>query len=86
MEDFIELLVVRPFTALIGGLEMLTQDLPLTVKMDAMISRAVQVLSRPANAHFQIIEHSGMNVAGRWASASGTQSSAPAECLKDSEE
>ena len=67
MESFVELFMVRPVAAFISSLQMLAEDLPLTVKMDAMISRATQILSRPADAQLQILDRNRMNVAGKHA-------------------
>jgi hypothetical protein len=79
MENFLELFMVRPVSSLISSLQMLTEDLPLTVKMDAMISRATQILSRPADAQFQIVDRNKMNVAGgQCAGPGGKESTATA--------
>src|SRR6478752_9333878 len=79
MEDFLELFMTRPISSLISSLQMLTEDLPLTVKMDAMISRATQILSRPADAQFQIMDRNKMNGAGgRCAGQGGKESNATA--------
>ena len=87
MEDFIELFMIRPVSSLISSLQMLTEDLPLTVKMDAMISRATQILSRPADAQFQIVDRNKMNVAGKQCVApGGKESNVTAGRFKGSEE
>ncbi len=76
MEDFIELFMIRPVSALISSLQMLAEDLPLTVKMDAMISRTTQILSRPSDAQFPIVDHNKTNVAAskQYVTSSGKES------------
>src|SRR4029077_143748 len=63
MQDFIELFMIRPISALLSSLQMLGKDLPFMVQMDAMISRTTQVLSRPAREQFRIVGRNNINVA-----------------------
>jgi hypothetical protein len=43
----IDLLFGRPVAAAISSLQMLGEDIPTAIKVDAVISRAAHILSRP---------------------------------------
>ena len=49
MWEFFDLFIRRPADALISSLQMLGEDVPFMMKMDAMIGRATRILSRGGN-------------------------------------
>jgi len=46
MRCVINFLFDRPVAAMVSSLQMLTEDVPMTMRLDAMMSRATHILSR----------------------------------------